>query len=498
MSVGHSKLAVATLGVVLAGTTLGWVPVGRFQGPRPWRCVLPPPPTPIAGPNLHETIRVGPVTVDAALSHGKIVPASDGSFYVDVRVTADALAANERRPIDLALVLDTSGSMQEQDRIGLLRKACDRLAADLGPDDRVALVTFSTDSRTLFPLGKFDRSTIPAYTDAVKGLIACGGTNIASGLERGAAELEKHARPGAARRLLLLTDGQPTVGVQAPEALKSLARRLSAAGFSVGTVGLGLEFNASLLSAMAEVGGGLYHYVDSPDRLAGIYDAELRSLRALVAKDVTVMLVPEEGFEIVRVVEWQATRLPRRESSRRIDGDAPPAPRHRADSFDVRVGDLEAGRAVKIVAELRWAGAAMDARVPSGAVHVVASATHAGTGQVANAVLRALSVGRTSSVGEFLASANPSVRVDLDDALVAESLEQARACTEKGDVAGARANLKKVAAVRNEVQYKAADGRIERMDVQTLERALCDEPASGETNQRAQRWTRSAASSAGR
>src|SRR5581483_1838788 len=80
---------------------------------------------------------------------------SDGTVFLDVRLTADVApgeAVAKHRPVDLALVLDVSGSMADDNKIGLMRQACLGLADQLSSDDRVAVVSFSDDARVLFSL----------------------------------------------------------------------------------------------------------------------------------------------------------------------------------------------------------------------------------------------------------------------------------------------------------------------------------------------------------
>src|SRR5262249_21631504 len=146
------------------------------------------------------------------------------------------------------------------------------------------------------------------YRKAIDQLVPMDSTNISGGLELGAAELRKATRAGASRRLLLLTDGIANCGVATPDGLASLVKKLAAEGFSVTTIGPGLDYQAQLLSTLAEVGGGNYHYVENAERLAGIFDAEFRGLRTLVAKGVRVTLSPRDGAELLQVVEWTNER----------------------------------------------------------------------------------------------------------------------------------------------------------------------------------------------
>ncbi|MEZ0227002.1 MAG: VWA domain-containing protein, partial [Planctomycetota bacterium] len=334
----NGKVAVAALGSLLLSSGFGWLPVARFVAPRtPPRPIPPKPVTPDPLPPTmtnvpsHGTVKVGPLTFEAMLSQSKLAAGTDGTVFVDVKLTADALRvrADERRPIDFALVLDVSGSMTEANRIGLLKEACLGLRQQLSDQDRVSVVSFSTAARTLHGLEK----PSPEYDEAIRSLVARGGTNISEGLELGAEELRKAVRPGAARRVILLTDGDPTLGDKTPEGLRGICSRLAQQGISVSVVGLGLEYQSRLLSDMAEAGGGTYHFVDRPERIGGIYDAELRTLRTLVARGVTVTLEATNGAQLLDLIEWNGAR----------DGN----------KITINAGDFESGRSTKIVARLK-------------------------------------------------------------------------------------------------------------------------------------------------
>jgi Ca-activated chloride channel family protein len=462
------------LGLLLAGTALGVLPIGQFAtatttGPSP----RPRPLQPTPGFSPDGSAKAGPLTLQATLSQSKLAVGQDGTVFVDVKLTGAAAEESlaTRRPIDFALVLDVSGSMQDDNKIGLLRQACEGITSRLSGNDRVALVSFSTEANTLFNLQTLDGSKAKAtFLDAIKGLVARGGTNISSGLEGGAAELARSVRPGASRRIILLTDGQANQGIADDVGLRGVTARLYAQGISVTTVGLGLDYNALLLSSMAEVGGGTYHYVDNPQRIAGIYDAELRSMRSLVARGVRVNLAPIEGVELVNVVEWLADRS---------NGGA-----------TVTVGDFEAGRSTKIVAQLR---------VPTGrnvtgadVLHVSFTGEDARTSAALASSPVALGIEFTTRDDEAQASVQASCACEIKDARASGYLETARLRSEAGDKQGARAALVQLGAIQKDVSYKAADGVVQNMSVHDLEQKLCDD--TGEGGARARMFSRSAAS----
>jgi hypothetical protein len=463
----------------------------------------------------------GPVHVDALLSRPRLVRGSEGSVFLDLKLrAANAAFAEGRPPVDLAVALDVSGAIGPE-KLGLMAETCRWLAGQLGEDDRIAVVAFSDQAATVVSLdGKQHDS-----------LVAPGGTNVALGLESAAHELRRAARPGAARRLLLVTDGRPNRGIVSPDELAGLAAGLAREGISVSTVGLGLDYDDALLASVADVGGGTYHHVETADRVQGIFEAELRSLRAIVAKGVRVRLEPAPGVELAEIVGWKAVR----------DGDG----------LSVRVGDFEAGREAKVVARLRVPTSsealaldvvrvsveATDARremrlepppaelalaltsseeldkeigalktlttsqsvfregdKDEDAVAPVASAAPA-PAPAPPAMVTVLGNGaKQGYVFQLDAQQVTELEKDLSDAAVASDLERARTCAAKGDREGARAALESVKHARPTLSYTSADGRTEKKSVDDLEREITSD--ASETRARAVKFAASAVQSA--
>src|SRR5690348_17087563 len=131
LSLTGSKPTLAALSTLLVGTGLGLLPVGRFIVPA--ETPICPPPANTTASATHA--RVGPIALDAYLSQSVLQRNADGTVFVDVKLAADADDSVEspRRPIDCALVLDVSGSMADENKIGLMKQACHAFAGKLSP-----------------------------------------------------------------------------------------------------------------------------------------------------------------------------------------------------------------------------------------------------------------------------------------------------------------------------------------------------------------------------
>ncbi|MBI3725351.1 VWA domain-containing protein [bacterium] len=447
---GKGAAAVALLGAVVSAFVLlqGRQPgvaqaapdAPRASAPREKELAAPAP----REASSHATIKGGALSAEATLGHAKLLRGSEGELLLHVGVDAtEEDGEREHRPIDFALVLDVSGSMEDQNKIGLLKLASKGLLEKLRASDRVAVVVFSNDARTVFPLAALEGDTRRKdYARTIDALEAGGGTNISSGLLAGADELRKaEPRAGSARRIVLMTDGLANFGVQDPRELVKLVNGLAHEGITISTVGLGLEYGEKLLADMADAGGGSFHDADKAERLARIYEVEVEATRALVARDARIVISPEPGVSVESVFLWPA--------SLGKDGER-----------SVSLGDLSAGRHVKAVARLR---VPTGADLSSVAVARVSLRYEDVRGKKAERVVTEalpLAVGIVQDAEVARASAPATIKKELDEVAIADGIRRAREAALAGKVDETRALL----AVVHErlgsdtLAYRAADG----------------------------------------
>lgn len=266
--------------------------------------VAPPPPRLVqrAGPGLAHIGEL--VTADLALSNDFVQADADGQLFLRVDLQAGAVPGAERAPLNLAIVIDRSGSMAG-DKIERARAAAKQLVERLTDRDRVAVVTYATDFSIDLPLtavGSSDRARILRVID---GIVDGGGTNISGGLESALTELDRGRGGGAASRVVLMSDGNANQGLTDPRALGDIARRARERGITVSSLGVGLDFNEDVMTLLAESGGGAYHYVRDASEIAGALDKELDSLAALAARSVEVGLELAPGWSVREVYGYR-------------------------------------------------------------------------------------------------------------------------------------------------------------------------------------------------
>src|SRR5688500_6648605 len=188
-----------------------------------------------------------------------------------------------RPPINVALVLDRSGSMAGQP-IAAAHDAARRFASFLGRDDRLTIVGFDGQVETVFgpaPAGD------PAAAAAISRLDARGSTNLSAGWLKGMQHVQSGLVDGT-NRVVLLTDGQANQGVTDISKLTGMAGGASAKRVTTTCIGFGAGFNEELLQPMARAGGGNYWFVESNDQMTGIFESEIEGLVSLAAQNVEV------------------------------------------------------------------------------------------------------------------------------------------------------------------------------------------------------------------
>ncbi len=208
---------------------------------------------------------------------------AQNAHQVGMLVSLSGEAPADRAPINVALVLDRSGSMSGTP-LDAAKEAASRFASFLTEQDRLSIVIFDDAVRTIFgpaPAGD------PSALEAIAQVYAGGSTNLSGGWLKGRKLVEKSLVDGT-NRVVLLTDGQANVGVTDPAKLVGLATSGAARRVSTTCIGFGADFNETLLEPMAAAGAGNYWYVESYDQMAAIFEGEIEGLVSLAAQNVEV------------------------------------------------------------------------------------------------------------------------------------------------------------------------------------------------------------------
>jgi Ca-activated chloride channel family protein len=212
-----------------------------------------------------------------------------------VRIQApdpDPALGSTRPPLNLALVLDRSGSMDGRPLEEAKRCAIE-VVDGLLPTDRVAIVAYDDQPTVLVAnRGVGERGDIRRALS----LLRCGGTtNLFAGWQEGVQQLQPFRGTDALSRVLLLSDGQANRGLVESAAIAEHAAAAAAGGIATSTYGLGHSFNELLMTAMARAGHGSAWYGETAADLRQPFRDELALLQSTWATDVTLAVLPADG-----------------------------------------------------------------------------------------------------------------------------------------------------------------------------------------------------------
>lgn len=216
-----------------------------------------------------------------------------------------ALQAAERKPtakrppVNMALVIDKSGSMQGE-RIRQARQAALAAVDRLRDDDIISVVAFDDNVTVLVPATKAsNRDTIRRGIEQIQ---AGGMTALFAGTSKGAAEVRKFLEREHVNRVILLSDGQANVGPNSPGALGELGGSLMKDGISVTTIGLGLGYNEDLMVRLARESDGNHAFVENANDLVAIFDREFGEAMSVIAQDVEIRIDCGVGIRPLRTL----------------------------------------------------------------------------------------------------------------------------------------------------------------------------------------------------
>ncbi len=246
----------------------------------------------------------GSLSMTGKLSHPWLVPGTS-DLFATLEISAVDVPNARRAPVNLSLVIDRSGSMSGE-KIAQARRAALRLVDLLDEHDRLAIVHYGSDVR-FFPGAFATEENKDRMRRYVRGISDEGGTNIGDGLMAGKAQLDVARSDFTVNRLLLLSDGQPTVGITSTQGLIAIASRLRASGTSVTSLGVGADFNEDLMQRLADVGGGSYGFIRDAESTVALFEKDLQQAGTMVARDVQLSFSLPPGVELREVFGRQTT-----------------------------------------------------------------------------------------------------------------------------------------------------------------------------------------------
>jgi len=351
-----------------------------------------------------------------------VVPAGGGPVYLELLVRTDDIRRPERRPVNLSVVLDRSGSMGSQQKIENARAAVRALIDQLQRGDFFSLVIYDEEVEVVCPSARVrNRERLRRIVDEIS---PRGWTNLGGGLIEGIREAERHAREDYVNRVILLSDGLANRGITDPARLGKLTARAARHGISLTTMGVGWDFNENLMVSLAEEGGGNYYFIESPRDLASVFRKEFDLMGDVVASAAVIELRLDIDVRVRDVIGYSFD--------------------HNGDRCSIPIGDLVAGEERSIIVELELPAGKGRKRLAAGSVSA---------GRSARSSSFTTSVAYAEDLARVEQERDLNVQARADVALSTRQVEEAMAALDDGDEAEAQARLE---AAQSSLERSAA------------------------------------------
>ncbi|MFY0672810.1 MAG: VWA domain-containing protein [Bacteroidia bacterium] len=242
------------------------------------------------------------VVLKSSLNSNYYEPGQTENFrylYLEVSTKPFEIKNEERKPLNICLVIDRSGSMGG-DKLAFVKDAAVFVLENLNSSDFLSIVSYDDEVVTEWASGNVKDKT--AIRSKIEQLFDRGGTNLGGGLLQGYNEVKTNFSQDYTNRVLLLTDGLANEGITDPIELNKIARMMNVEnGISLSTFGVGVDYNEDLLQSMAENGAGNYYFIESPEDIPSIFKDELDGLLRVLAQNTLLEIELPQGVKVDRV-----------------------------------------------------------------------------------------------------------------------------------------------------------------------------------------------------
>ena len=267
-------------------------------------------------------------------------PWNEGTNLVHIGIQGTLPAVEDRPPLNLVFLIDTSGSMQDANKLPLLKQSFRLMLSELRPEDEVSIVTYAGSAgQVLEPTPAGERSTILAALDRLE---AGGSTAGQAGLQQAYQVAEGMSGDGEVTRVILATDGDFNVGLSDPEALKDFIAEKRESGTYLSVLGFGRgNLDDATMQALAQNGNGQAAYIDTLSEARKVLVDQLTGALFPIANDVKIQVEfnPAEIAEY-RLIGYETRALNREDfNNDRVDA-----------------GDIGAGHRVTAIYEITPVG----------------------------------------------------------------------------------------------------------------------------------------------
>jgi len=196
---------------------------------------------------------------------------------------------DDRKPAILTLIVDTSGSMGEEEKFNQIKESLEILINNLKPEDKIGIVTYDREARVLFHHKSVSQKD--EMLSALNSVVIGDATNSEAGIRLGYKLANEGFQKDYLNKIILCSDGVANTGIISPDEILTMVKEEKDKGISISTIGYGArEYNDYLLEKLADIGDGNYAYVDKSKEASRIFIENLTGTLQAIAKDVKVQV----------------------------------------------------------------------------------------------------------------------------------------------------------------------------------------------------------------
>jgi len=224
------------------------------------------------------------LTMEAATS-----PFNENRYLLRIGLKGREVTKAERPATHLTFLVDNSGSMDSEDRLGLVKKSLKMLVKNLESQDTVAITTYAGGvSLVLPPTSIVDKAII---LDAIDNLVSGGGTAMEAGIDLAYKQAHASFQSGSINRIIICSDGDANIGKTSPKEILKQIKSYVDQGITVSAIGFGMgNYKDAMMEQFANKGNGNYYYVDNMSEAKRIFVKQLTGTLQVIAKDVKVQV----------------------------------------------------------------------------------------------------------------------------------------------------------------------------------------------------------------
>ena len=267
----------------------------------------------------------------------RIRAAASSTRYVLARITAPPAPERETRlPVNVAIVLDRSGSMADERKFELAREAVEQSLRLLRSDDRFALVVYDSVIDVLMQSTRATPEMKRRALDALREISPRGSTDLGGGWLSGCEQIAEFLDDDRVSRCLLLTDGLANHGITDRDELARHAGELRQRGVSTSTFGVGVQFDERLLRDMAHEGGGNFYFIEGASEIPALITSELGEALEVTLRNASLIVTLPPGATGETLNRFRQT------------------PTAEPNELRVDVGDLVSGQELEVVVKVAF------------------------------------------------------------------------------------------------------------------------------------------------